>query len=138
MFQHIAARRRLGFCYHSDRTRSLFQHTAARRRLARWSVSNGRRSSFNTQPPEGGWIISPSTKSGFMVSTHSRPKAAGKSFATSIFSKHCFNTQPPEGGWDGAAWISNEMMVSTHSRPKAAGIVYIMGFGVMLFQHTAA
>ena len=26
---------------------------------ARWSVSNGRRSSFNTQPPKGGWIRSP-------------------------------------------------------------------------------
>ena len=33
---------------------------------------------FNTQPPEGGWNPScPPTTSVFLVSTHSRPKAAG-------------------------------------------------------------
>ena len=56
----------------------MFQHTAARRRLARWSVSNGRRSSFNTQPPEGGWAG--------VLSRQQR--------------RDGFNTQPPEGGWD--------------------------------------
>ena len=100
-----------------------FQHTAARRRLADgfcvlyagYKVSTHSRpkaagnsrpmalirfDSFNTQPPEGGWLTS-DTKScksilfqhtaarrrlvlfqgyrevAFMVSTHSRPKAAG-------------------------------------------------------------
>ena len=34
---------------------------------------------FNTQPPEGGWRISVDCGGGdFKVSTHSRPKAAGK------------------------------------------------------------
>ena len=33
--------------------------------------------SFNTQPPEGGWLIN---------------------FQT-VFDTDCFNTQPPEGGW---------------------------------------
>ena len=57
-------------------------------------------SCFNTQPPEGGWysgtayLCSPN-----YVSTHSRPKAAGK---------HCFI-------------LHKRFEVSTHSRPKAAG-----------------
>ena len=33
--------------------------------------------SFNTQPPEGGWLVSKSRGKFIMVSTHSRPKAAG-------------------------------------------------------------
>ena len=35
---------------------SLFQHTAARRRLGPIRVAFYRASSFNTQPPEGGWL----------------------------------------------------------------------------------
>ena len=34
-------------------------------------------SSFNTQPPEGGWQTKGSNSSFFSVSTHSRLKAAG-------------------------------------------------------------
>ena len=56
----------------------LFQHTAARRRLGHAPNPTCRLSGFNTQPPEGGWGM------GFrghlhapFVSTHSRPKAAG-------------------------------------------------------------
>ena len=78
----------------------MFQHTAARRRLASLVISNG-------IPID--------------VSTHSRPKAAGRQnvqFSPSIVFQHtaarrrldayhvcravgvvCFNTQPPEGGW---------------------------------------
>ena len=78
----------------------MFQHTAARRRLARadadvyiWdNVSTHSRpkaagstlrshlkplSSFNTQPPEGGWPAPP----------------------TRCTITNGFNTQPPEGGW---------------------------------------
>ena len=56
MFQHTAARRRLGLmCWYCCRL-NLFQHTAARRRL-------GDVAKF------GGWQA--------VVSTHSRPKAAG-------------------------------------------------------------
>ena len=32
---------------------------------------------FNTQPPEGGWSRFIKTERFFIVSTHSRPKAAG-------------------------------------------------------------
>ena len=56
-------------------------------------------SGFNSQPPEGGWIISNQWFTG----------------------TNCFNSQPPEGGW-----LNNQQFiickeVSTHSRPKAAG-----------------
>ena len=34
--------------------------------------------SFNTQPPEGGWVFDKLKTLGFTVSTHSRLKAAGK------------------------------------------------------------
>ena len=90
--------------------------TAARR-------PNGTTESFNTQPPEGGWV------------------RLGR-FAHRTLG---FNTQPPEGGWtsglgmgDAAAWFQHTAArrrlvprhddpeicyaVSTHSRPKAAGI----------------
>ena len=77
---------------------------------------------FNTQPPEGGWVLQP-FGNGLVV---------------------CFNTQPPEGGWGHDAlltacchWFQHTAArrrlagatihfkyvhtVSTHSRPKAAG-----------------
>ena len=80
------------------------------------------RSCFNTQPPEGGWRavfrfyalhIMVSTHSRpkaagnadgskrryEFVSTHSRPKAAGASVVQGRNQIQCFNTQPPEGGW---------------------------------------
>ena len=73
---------------------------------------------FNTQPPEGGWnrgrglylIIR-------IVSTHSRPKAAGLLDVFAVLS----------------------LPVSTHSRPKAAGSVDGGVLKIKLtFQHTAA
>ena len=97
----------------------LFQHSAARRRLlpAVETVIAGK--SFNTQPPEGGWVVSAVAAAAVVVSTLSRPKAAGfalMSVATSSSvstlsrpkaadveryngnGKNRFNTQPPEGG----------------------------------------
>ena len=55
-----------------------FQLTAARRRLAGMGWQGGiRKDCFNSQPPEGGWINTPSCL----------PLRCG------------FNSQPPEGGW---------------------------------------
>ena len=76
-----------------------FQHTAARRRLGSQCARYGGGNRFNTQPPEGGWGQATMTMDSMKVSTHSRPKAAGKAvliFKT-VFIR--FNTQPPEGGW---------------------------------------
>ena len=56
-----------------------------------------------------------------MVSTHSRPKAAGQTGLGEPASKRRFNSQPPEGGWPDGLVGSDGLIVSTHSRPKAAG-----------------
>ena len=58
----------------------------------------------------------------FVVSTHSRLKAAGKIAFQDGMSDGSFNTQPPEGGW--LSQIKQAISaddVSTHSRLKAAG-----------------
>ena len=65
-----------------------------------------RRYRFNTQPPEGGWSEQDSGGLLRLVSTHSRPKAAG---AASILVLPC-------------------SIVSTHSRPKAAGVLAVFAF----------
>mgnify|MGYP000367160244 CR=1 FL=1 len=61
---------------------------------------------FNTQPPEGGWLIIAKNRDGEMG----------------------FNTQPPEGGWLLIPHSPNVDFVSTHSRLKAAG------FGSLSYQ----
>ena len=43
----------------------------------RFSIAITKRS-FNTQPPEGGWIVSLRFNLNTEVSTHSRPKAAAE------------------------------------------------------------
>ena len=95
-FQHTAARRRLDLAMGNTPTFKLFQHTAARRRLAAGMP-------FLINLP--------------MVSTHSRPKAAGCFFWAYRFINQGFNTQPPEGGWQ-----------------KSKNVDYLL----IWFQHTAA
>ena len=56
----------------------------------------------------------------WLVSTHSRPKAAAHWAFLRLFFRVCFNTQPPEGGCLKGRPASNMTPVSTHSRPKAA------------------
>ena len=77
-----------------------FQLTAARRRLATTGLY---------------WKGVP------IVSTHSRPKAAGFAGGGARLGRRGFNSQPPEGGWAIAICIPIPEPVSTHSRPKAAG-----------------
>ncbi len=66
-----------------------------------------------------GWLLD----GGNGVSTHSRPKAAGKKTETARIFDRSFNTQPPEGGWITPSITPVTVGVSTHSRPKAAGIL---------------
>ena len=143
-FQHTAARRRLGLLRKFTGDSIMFQHTAARRRLASPRKGAFSFTSFNTQPPEGGWKIHAIFICVDFVSTHSRPKAAGcllllvrrricgfntqppeggwplNRYFQSF--KSCFNTQPPEGGWLPYVLEHGVFKVSTHSRPKAAGL----------------
>ena len=124
---------------------AMFQHTAARRRLGRQRRRPSSRCCFNTQPPEGGWQqIYDRLHLPYTVSTHSRPKAAGIYKAGGCVVTTCFNTQPPEGGWACSVVVNvlnikfqhtaarrrlalerifamETIEVSTHSRPKAAG-----------------
>ena len=78
----------------------LFQLTAARRRLG---------------------IVGAHEPAIIVVSTHSRPKAAGLSAKHDGRERRRFNSQPPEGGWYLVSGALNHALVSTHSRPKAAG-----------------
>ena len=74
------------------------------------------------------------------VSTHSRPKAAGCQIRDGHKRFASFNTQPPEGGWPPPpADEPLGLVVSTHSRPKAAGyFTSAMMIFKTVFQHTAA
>ena len=122
------------------------------------AVANG----FNTQPPEGGWLACISTQAKIyrfqhtaarrrldemlkriaentIVSTHSRPKAAGMNRHKLDDLTACFNTQPPEGGWKLPRNSAPALNLFQHtaarrrlaSRQRCAGILF-------MFQHTAA
>ena len=76
---------------------------------------------FNTQPPEGGWDGSQRFAVDDVVSTHSRPKAAGTSLVAAYRSlqfQHTAARRRLVSITDGSL---NVPFVSTHSRPKAAG-----------------
>ena len=81
-------------------------------------------SCFNTQPPEGGWLQKLKSEFGLVVSTHSRPKAAGKlaaiTFLTLLVSTH----SRPKAAGPTVTSRYHRKLVSTHSRPKAAGFCF--------------
>ena len=80
--------------------------------------------SFNTQPPEGGWLPYTALPADFRVSTHSRPKAAGtgrRRFCRGRLFQHTAARRRLAGYDQSFGW---EQYVSTHSRPKAAGCRY--------------
>ena len=101
----------------------LFQHTAARRRLG-WRGSRGAAVgsvSTHSRPKAAGFVTALWLCRTY-VSTHSRPKAAGAALAVLgrvvVVSTH---SRPKAAGYYFQKRISNHK-VSTHSRPKAAGI----------------
>ena len=99
-----------------------FQHTAARRRLATCTHAPSPRSGFNTQPPEGGWGINYCRDCLRVVSTHSRPKAAGLADAAMhTFMPVSTHSRPKAAGFNSRRYPVKQGLVSTHSRPKAAG-----------------
>ena len=77
----------------------LFQHTAARRRLGRRSFRFRYLQSFNTQPPEGGWLLQRLRRFGQPMFQHTAARRRLGHMAAVGFARLCFNTQPPEGGW---------------------------------------
>ena len=140
-----------------------FQHTAARRRLGVRSLSSRKTiTCFNTQPPEGGWygwfqdmgkpIVSTHSRpkaAGKLklllrlrqdVSTHSRPKAAGHLFRQMPIFPFCFNTQPPEGGWNIETMRPSPRSRFQHTaaRRRLGRHRLLLTLRVWQFQHTAA
>ena len=117
-----------------------FQHTAARRRLG-WQVKwyGLKDLGFNTQPPEGGWIIPGGCiDTAPPVSTHSRPKAAGDRVIDEHTVTDVSTHSRPKAAGLTAFFPFNFSPVSTHSRPKAAGSTSAINAPVSAFQHTAA
>ena len=117
-----------------------FQHTAARRRLGRFegTIYADKIVSTHSRPKAAG---KDRLKGVYVenVSTHSRPKAAGSLIFWRCWKIASFNTQPPEGGWMKNQRSAKVIQVSTHSRPKAAGVVAFLSQGLLRrFQHTAA
>ena len=145
LFQHTAARRRLDdkkedkkddkkVSTHSrpkaagtekavKANAKQFQHTAARRRLVHKCLCCGFRfRCFNTQPPEGGWVIHVTSDNPiYSVSTHSRPKAAGPTSIRRRQKTRFQHTAARRRLAMSPKYEPPRMSVSTHSRPKAAG-----------------
>ena len=122
LFQHTAARRRLGLqvrrltpteCFNTQPPeggwkvvvssmffRFMFQHTAARRRLVRIIVRFYIAFKFQHTAARRRLVAADGTRwKRQIVSTHSRPKAAGAVYLPPMRAIAGFNTQPPEGGW---------------------------------------
>ena len=122
MFQHTAARRRLGFeCVGGFGFVVVSTHSrpkAAGAVCILYAVAEF--VSTHSRPKAAGWHDS-AGRLGLAVSTHSRPKAAGPCPVQTLPQRAGFNTQPPEGGWALGRGFGGGGRVSTHSRPKAAG-----------------
>ena len=75
-----------------------------------------------------------------IVSTHSRPKAAGASAFSRGFSSNSFNTQPPEGGWSRGCTPSPTWARFQHTaaRRRLAKVDFMFFLLINKFQHTAA
>ena len=96
-------------------------------------------SCFNTQPPEGSWGQSFDCAGFFEVSTHSRPKAAGRRRGTPHSAIAVSTHSRPKAAGVGYQSSSFGKIVSTHSRPKAAGYCNsCSACRKQTFQHTAA
>ena len=98
-----------------------------------------KRAGFNTQPPEGGWLDCCAVDAlGQSVSTHSRPKAAGRRGSGFAGGATVSTHSRPKAAGRNCLMISACGMVSTHSRPKAAGWANSRAGWWTRFQHTAA
>ena len=107
-FQHTAARRRLVGMISLRVGASVFQHTAARRRLAAFRMVDYPYLFVSTHSrPKAAGRGRRSHHRLKLVSTHSRPKAAGRISNICHLIYSGFNTQPPEGGWSKPALIAS-------------------------------
>ena len=157
MFQHTAARRRL--VKPSIRMRFKRPRFNTQPPEGGWAVTGNIRikaHSFNTQPPEGGWPYRQRArhrKHGFqhtaarrrlaadvfagvddkMVSTHSRPKAAGVRVLVWVMAVWVSTHSRPKAAGKVDTAPPSVSSVSTHSRPKAAGPQRHLGHQFVMF-----
>ena len=140
LFQHTAARRRLGRAYRRLPVGLQFQHTAARRRLVNNPLGISAVTKFQHTAARrrlGNYKIA--KQLGGLVSTHSRPKAAGPSALLVGHICNGFNTQPPEGGW--GRWVKDGLMgFCFNTQPPEGGWIFRrqQDCHCLWFQHTAA
>ena len=100
-FQHTAARRRLGG-KHGFACPSCAVSTHSRPKAAGYSSAPCRafRLGFNTQPPEGGWLLQNVSHPRKMMFQHTAARRRlGQPMYVLYRAIASFNTQPPEGGW---------------------------------------
>ena len=139
----------------------MFQHTAARRRLGDtgWRTLQIVSVSTHSRPKAAG-DPSPCSCCTLLVSTHSRPKAAGfecpvcqhknkfqhtaarrrlvLAAREEMLSKS-FNTQPPEGGWDTSHHWKHTRNCFNTQPPEGGWVSWSRGSTAeTVFQHTAA
>ena len=103
------------------RSIKLFQLTAARRRLEPPAPYRRRHCRFNSQPPEGGWMIylfTGNMGTGFQLTAARRRLAYHQLLEVLLY--HRFNSQPPEGGWAGVAGVA-DTQIGFNSQPPEGG-----------------
>ena len=121
-FQHTAARRRLDSKMGGSDGNGKFQHTAARRRLAGWtSTANISKPFQHTAARRRLAHDVDDLQCVFRVSTHSRPKAAGRYAAAKVQTPSVSTHSRPKAAGKHCFILHKRFEVSTHSRPKAAG-----------------
>ena len=121
-FQHTAARRRLETSKLATALELMFQHTAARRRLAGLRCIRSCNGSFNTQPPEGGWLTSPKSCDATQWFQHTAARRRLGTFICAETTPQMFQHTAARRRLVGVSYVVERfIIVSTHSRPKAAG-----------------
>nr|DAQ97062.1 MAG TPA: hypothetical protein [Herelleviridae sp.] len=117
----------------------MFQHTAARRRLARSTGSSAKIGGFNTQPPEGGWLIPELDIIYQRLFQHTAARRRLVALHQSPLRMDWFqHTAARRRLASFRLSLLNNHKVSTHSRPKAAGRTGEIDVFQPWFQHTAA
>ena len=95
--------------------------------------------SFQYIRPKAAGFDVPENDDQTAVSTHSRPKAAGRTGAGRHPAQRGFNTQPPEGGWQNQ-YRTGKNAAGFNTQPPEGGWFRSGGqYPVIgMFQHTAA
>ena len=107
---------------------AMFQHTAARRRLVLATSNLESRLVVSTHSrPKAAGLLSSNILNRQQVSTHSRPKAAGPVSVSAYRIRQGFNTQPPEGGWVRSLWPHVHAVWFQHTAARRRLVAHCYG-----------